>query len=152
VFLGRQVLCRQVLCRKATGSEEPGPGGDDQRALRAGERRAERLDGVPVDLAVRLELREIVDEGGVDDPVRERSAAAQAFEILEIAAMGLRSRRGKGRRSRIRAGEADYLVSRGDQFADDGRANEAGRAGDEDTHEKFSRFRCAPLLALELSW
>ena len=61
-------------------------------------------------------------------------ATAQALEIFERTAMDIGSRRGKGRGSRIRAGEAEHLMPRGDQFSDDGGADEAGRAGDEDTH------------------
>lgn len=43
--------------------------------------------------------------------------------------------RGKGRGSRIRAREAENLMTRGDQFSDDGGANETGGAGDEDAHD-----------------
>ena len=35
----------------------------------------------------------------------------------------------------IGAGEAEDLMARAEQFLDDGRADEAGRAGNENTHE-----------------
>jgi hypothetical protein len=44
--------------------------------------------------------------------------------------------RGKGRGSRIRAREAENLMTRGDQLSDDGGTNKTGGAGDEDTHEE----------------
>jgi hypothetical protein len=37
--------------------------------------------------------------------------------------------------------EAEYLVSPGDQFFDDGGANESGRAGNKDAHSKTPRLR-----------
>ena len=46
--------------------------------------------------------------------------------------------RGDGRRTGIGTGHAEDAVPGGDQFPDHGRADEAGRAGDEYTHGKFS--------------
>ena len=59
-------------------------------------------------------------------------------------------RRGKRRRPPIRTSQAEDLMSRADQLSDDGRADEAGGAGNENTHEAIlqvsdeSHFRLAP--------
>src|SRR4051794_33752930 len=57
--------------------------------LRARECLAHRLDGAQVDRAGPLELREVVDERGVDDAVGRLGAAAQAVEVLQRAAVDL---------------------------------------------------------------
>ena len=86
-----------------------GPGGDDQRAVGARERVAERLDGAPIDLADRLESREVVDEGGVNHAVRCGRSTPQAVEVFEIDPMDLGACGGERRGARIRAGEAEHL-------------------------------------------
>src|SRR5205807_6441295 len=91
--------------REATRREEPGPGGDDQGAVRADERGAESFDGVPVGLTVILELRKVVNEGRVDHAVRSGRSAAKARDIFERTAMHIAPCRGKGRGSRVRASE-----------------------------------------------
>ena len=48
----------------------------------------------------------------------------------------------------VRAAEAEHLMAGGDQFLDDGRADEAGGAGDENTHEQVSRVSLETNLAL----
>ncbi len=55
--------------------------------------------------------------------------------------MNVGSRRAKRRGGRIRASEAEDLMSRGDQFFDDGGAKESGRASNKDAHRKSSRLR-----------
>ena len=97
--------------------------GDDERSVGVFQRAAERLDGASVDLAVLHELREVVDEGAVDHAVRLGRAAAQAFEILEIAALNFCARSRKGLGARLRTRKTEHLMARRDQFLDDGGAN-----------------------------
>ena len=75
-----------------------------------------------------------MDEGGVNHAVRRSRGAAQAFEVLEIAAMHLGAGRGERLGARVRAGEADHLMARADKLLNDGGADKACGAGDEDTH------------------
>ena len=74
-------------------------------------------------------------ERGVNHAVRAGRSALQAVEICERAAVDVGACRGEGRRRRIRAREAEYLVLCRDELLDDGGADEAGRAGDEDPHD-----------------
>ena len=72
-------------------------------------------------------------ERGVDDALRSRRAAREAVEVVERAAVGL----GPGGQRLVRlngAREAHYLVARANQFLNNGRADEARGAGDENTH------------------
>src|SRR6185503_8248009 len=130
-----------VLGRHPARREQPGPRGDDEGPAGARERRAERLDGAEVGAARAVELREVVDEGAVDHAVRGGGAGAQALGVLEIAAVDL----GPGGRERgggaVGAGEADDLVARADELGNDGRTDEAGRAGDEYAHGRSSVSR-----------
>ena len=75
-------------------------------------------------------------EGRVDDGVRLARAVAKAFQIFEQAAMGLGAHGRECSRSGVGAGEAEYLMAGCDEFADDGGADKAGRAGNEYTHVK----------------
>ena len=59
--------------------------------------------------------------------------------------------RGKRRGGRVRAREAEHLVSRADQFLDNGGADEAGRAGDEDTHEEILQDSTKATIGSRLS-
>ena len=122
-----------VFGRDTTRWKQRGPGGDDYGSVRANERGAERLDGLPVHLAIRREFREVVVKGGVDNAVRGRCSAAQALEILERTAMNVGPGRGKGCGGRIRARKANYLMSCADEFLNDGGADEARSASKEDT-------------------
>ena len=81
--------------------EEPGSGGDDQEAIRASERGAESLDGMPICLAVSHEFREIVVEGGMNHGIGHRCTTAQAFQISKITSMDLGASGGKRLRGRI---------------------------------------------------
>ena len=78
-------------------------------------------------------------EGGVDHGIRLARAVAQAFQIVERAAMDLGAHGGEGFRSGFGAGETEHLMARCDEFADDRGADKAGRAGDEDAHVKNLR-------------
>jgi hypothetical protein len=73
----------------------------------------------------------------VDHAIRLARPTAQALKIFERTALDLGSRRGKGCGGRIRAGEAEHLMSRGDQLSADYGTDEAGDAGDEDTHDEI---------------
>jgi hypothetical protein len=91
---------------------------------------------VPVDLAVSLEFREVVDEGGVDHSFRGGRSATQAFEVFKITAMDLRTGGNQRLGARIRASKTEHAVSRCDQFFDNGGADESGRAGNKDMHDE----------------
>jgi hypothetical protein len=85
-----------------------------------------------------LELRKIVDEGGVDHAVRHGRSFAEAFEVGKIAAMHL----GAGGRKRLgaglRAGQAQNLMARAHELWNNGRTDKAGSSGHKDTHILFS--------------
>jgi hypothetical protein len=78
-----------------------------------------------------------VDKSSVDHSVGCRCADAKAFEIFERTTMYVGSRRDKGFGCRIRAGEAEHLVTSVDQFSDDCGTNEACSSGDKNTHILF---------------
>ena len=127
------------------------PGGDDERPIGTLERFAERLDGAAIGVGGALEVRrerDVVVEREVDDAVRRGRAGAQAVEVVEGAAMHLGPGGGEGGGRGIGAGEPDDLMARADELGDDGGADPAGRAGDEDTHERTSRGRCQLLSSL----
>jgi hypothetical protein len=72
------------------GSQTPGfehtrRGGDDERPVGALECCAERLDGALVGASGDREVREVVDERGVDDAVGRGRAGVQAVEVVEGA-------------------------------------------------------------------
>ena len=77
-------------------------------------------------------------EGGVDHSIRLARAFAQAFEIIERAAMDLSAGRFQRASSGVGAGEAEHLMARGNKLEDDGRADEAGGTSNENAHEKIS--------------
>jgi hypothetical protein len=64
------------------------------------------------------------------------AAPRRRLSSIEPTAMDIGPCRGKGSVSRIRASEAEYLVSRIDQFSDNGGADESGRAGNKDTNNE----------------
>jgi hypothetical protein len=70
----------------------------------------------------------------MDYTVGNRGAAAKAFEIFERTAMYLGSRREKRLGCRIRASEAEHLMTSVDQFSRNCRTDEACSAGDKNTH------------------
>src|SRR5260370_10888115 len=96
----------------ALGVKEQGAGSDDKRALRTREGGSQCLDSAPIRLGGRRVVREVVDKGRVDHRVRSDRSAAQALEIFEPTAMYMGSRGGNGRGSRIRASQAQHLMSR----------------------------------------
>ena len=114
----------------------PGSGGDDQGTVGARERGAERLDGAPIDLADFHEFREVVDEGGVENTVRSGCSAAQAFQILKIASVHLRTRSDERLGARVRAGETEHLMTCVGQLPRNGRTYKARGTGDKHTHQQ----------------
>src|SRR5882724_5716428 len=61
-------------------------------------------------------------------------SSAQTIQVLKVTAMDLGASGGEGLGGGIRTSEADHIVARFDQFLNDGRADEARRTGNEDTH------------------
>jgi len=84
-------------------------GSDHQRAVRTGERDAERFDGAPIDFAVFLEFREVVDECGVNHAIGRGRSATQTCEILQISPMYFRTSGDERFGAGIRASEAEHL-------------------------------------------
>ena len=129
------LFCRRAARRTVCHAR---PGGDEQRPVGAGQRRAQGLNDAPVYLANFLELREIVNEGSVDHAVRHGRALAQAFEVIKIAAMHLSARGHKRLGAGLRAREAQHLMARVNELWNDGGTDKAGSSGDKDTHILFS--------------
>ena len=138
-----------VLGRRLAG-RDPGDrrsGSHDQRPIRAGEDRAQRLDDPPVSFAIGRELREVVIEREVDHSVRTGRAVLQAVRVRDRSAIDLGPGGGQGRRLLFRSIDADHLVAGRDQVVDDARADESGRAGDKHAHEEVSRVPSIQMLA-----
>ena len=74
----------------------------------------------------------------MDHAVRRGCSAAQASQVFQITAMHLSTS------GRIRTSEAEHLMVRLDEFLTDGRADEACRAGDENTPS------CSPFQLIQL--
>jgi hypothetical protein len=72
----------------------------------------------------------------MDHAICRGSCIPKAVEIVERAAMHLRSGGGEGSGRSIRASEPDDPMARADELGNDGGADPAGCAGDEDTHER----------------
>jgi hypothetical protein len=70
----------------------------------------------------------------MDDPIGVGRAGAQAVEVLDIAPYHLDPGPGQAGGRRIRAGQADDVVTAVEQFADNRGADKTGRAGDEYSH------------------
>src|SRR5262249_13203899 len=115
------------------------------------ERGAHRLDGPPVGAYRHLEIGEVVDEREVDDPVAAGGAGAQGVQVVQVAAEhpGARGRYGGGRG--IRPGEPEDMVTRAGELGDDGRADPAGRAGDEYPHANLLMSVTVVSLAQSMS-
>src|SRR5215472_9456659 len=90
-----------VLDRKQTWRKERGSGRDDQGPVRASKRGTENLDGVPIDFAVSLECRKVMDERGVNHAIRRGSPTSQAVQVFKIAWVRLGTSGGKHLRGRI---------------------------------------------------
>jgi hypothetical protein len=99
------IVCILFGCERALALREQGPGGDDQRAVRARELAAKSFDGTPVRLGSWAIVGEIMDKSCVDYGVSSRCAAAKAFGIFQRTAMYVSSRGDKGFGCRIRASD-----------------------------------------------
>ncbi len=122
------------------GCEPERPGGDDQRPVRTRQHLAECLDGAAIRIGRALEVSresDVVLEREVDHAIRRGSCTPQAVEVIKSAAMHLRPGRGKGSGRNIRASEPGDLMARADELGNDGGADPAGRAGDENMHENL---------------
>jgi len=104
--------------------------GDDQRSVGAREHLAHCLDRAQVRLAGTHEVAvEIVAVGEVNDAVGCRGGLPQAVDVVEVASMRRRARRGQGGRTLVRPSQAADSVPGVAEFGDDGRADVPGRAG-----------------------
>jgi len=74
----------------------------------------------------------------VNHAIGSGRSAAQAFQVFKSTSMHLGTSGDKRVGARFWASEAKHLMARIDEFLDDGRANEACGAGDENTHNNFS--------------
>ena len=83
-----------------------------------------------------------MDEAAVDRAVGGLGPSTQDVEVFQRA--GERFGPGSPERFRpfVRAGEAEHLVAGGNEFGDDGGADEAGRAGQEYTHKFWLDSGC----------
>ena len=83
--------------------------------------------------------RDVVLEREVDHAVRRGRRAAQDVEVIDRAALHLGPGGGEGGGRGVRAGQPGDLMARVDELGNDGGADPAGRAGDENSHGKTSR-------------
>ena len=72
--------------------------------------------------------------GEVDDGLGVDGAVAETVEVVEVSAPHPGARLGELEGGGVRAGEAGDLVAGAEQLVDDGRADPAGRSGDEHVH------------------
>lgn len=131
-----------LLGRRPILGEPEQAGGDDERPVGTGEGVAEGLDGTAIRVGGALEVAaegDVVLEREVDHAVRRGSRVPQAVEVVDRAALHLDARRGEGCRCGVRTSEPNDLVTCVEELGNDSGSDPAGRAGDEDTHEKTSR-------------
>src|SRR5579862_8132304 len=98
----------------AFGLQNQGAGRDNQGAVGTFERFPESLDGAAIRFGGGTVVREIMDEGGVNDGVGSSSSTAQAFEIVKRAVMHFCSGGGKRLGRLVGAREAEHLMTRGE--------------------------------------
>ena len=108
---------------------------DDEWTAAAFEQVAEELDGREVDSGRIRHSGEVVDERGVDDAVDSVRTRTQTVEVGDVASLHLRTGSGDLLGGRLRTCQADDLMTCGDEFGRDRRADPAGCTGDENTHE-----------------
>jgi len=75
----------------------------------------------------------------VDRAFRRSRSTAQTLEIFKRPAMDACTGGDQRLRGRFRACEPDYLMARTDQFFDDGRTDESGCPGNENSHRPISQ-------------
>ena len=76
----------------------------------------------------------LVLERQVDHPVGVGGRLGQAVGVVDVAALNDGAGRFQPLRRGLGAGQADHLVAGTEQLGDDGRADPARCAGDEDSH------------------
>src|SRR5450830_706514 len=147
-MIGIEVVfrCRLSWCN----GSHAGPGGDDERTVGTGERGSHRLNGFPVGFAVCDKLREVVVEGGMDDAVRHGCSTVQAVQVFQIASKHFGTRRHQGLGACFRSAQSKYLMAGLDEFGNNDRTDETGRAGNKNTHDEFTfvsveDFCCRPM-------
>jgi hypothetical protein len=116
-------------------------GRDDQRTVGPLECGAQRLDRVPVLVAIRHEVREIMVEGGVDDGVCLRRSGAKAVRILQRAPVHLCAGRHQRSGAGVGSGQADHLMPGIEQFGQNMRADKACRTREKYAHGKLRLIR-----------
>ena len=79
----------------------------------------------------------------MDDAIALEGARAQHVCVVQVAAQDLRAPVGDGLGRGVRACQPDNLVTGTDELGDDGRADPAGSAGDEDAHRRL--LGCLPV-------
>ena len=78
-------------------------------------------------------------EPEVDDPVRVGRGLAQLVQVFKVPAAHVGAKGFDGGSRRFGPGQADDLVPGLEQLGHDSRGDVTAGAGDEDTHEQFSR-------------
>ena len=109
-LMGSVEVVPVMLGREPPGRGEEGSGGEDERAVRAGERLAERLDCTAICVSSLLETaaeRQLVVEGEVDHALGRGGLFSKRFEVVEAAAAHLDARGGERGCGGVRAGEPD---------------------------------------------
>ena len=91
-------------------------------------------------------------ESQMDHAIGLRRAAAQAVEILQIAAMHLRARGPQRRRAFIRARQTQHAVPCSDQLLNHRCSDKAGRARYKYSHQTSSLMDGGHLSAAMLFW
>ena len=127
-------MSRLVLRGSSAGGEQAHAEGGDERFARARQGVGQHGDDPSVRVDVLLVLGEVMDEGEVSHTVSGFGPPAQALQVLQRAVVGFGPGCLERQRALLRAGETEHLMAVGEQFLDDGGADETGRSGDENTH------------------
>ena len=111
----------------------PNARGDHQQLARF-ERRSQRLNRLDLVLRVLRKLREVVAEREVHHSIHPLRSAAQAVEVLQVAAMNLCARRLQLPHAGIAPRKAAYLVPCRNQLLHQFRSNETRCSRHKYTH------------------
>ncbi|HEX3368192.1 MAG TPA: hypothetical protein VHS56_01330 [Candidatus Cybelea sp.] len=136
---------RILFGHDAAGRNQRRAGRNEQMAVGCPERFTQRHNCKPVGFGRSRNIREIVNESGVDDGLSCTRSPAQTVEVLKRTSLDLGAGDDKRLGSIIRAGETENSMARADQFPDDGGADKAGRSRNEDTHKTKFLFGEAPV-------
>ena len=134
-----------LLGRHPSRCEPERPRGDEERPIGTRERLAEHLDGAAIGIGGALEVPEkamsCLNARWITPS--DAAAACAGCRGRRACRVDLCSGRGERRGRGVRAGEPDDLMAGADQLGNDGRADPARRAGDENSHERTSRWSMA---------